>query len=171
MKTLKKSPVKNTDIVITRMINAPQKKVFEALTTPKHIKQWWGPEHFTAPHIEVDLRPEGHYLYCMEGPDGKQYWSGGVFKEVEIPGRVVLTDYFADDKGNKIDPTQVFGADSNVPKESVVAVTFEDVEGKTKLSIHYTSLTEAEKDALMKVQFLEGWQTSLDKFSKYVQAF
>jgi len=162
-KTKKKDNTKNNNIIISRIINAPPRKVFDVWTKPKHIKHWWGPEHFTAPIIKVDLRKGGKYLYCMQGPDGKKYWSGGKFIEVEIPKRVVVLDYFADEKGNKIDPAKVFGADIKIPKESIVTVTFDDYKGKTKLTILYSPKTLAEKKALIKVQMVEGWNTSLDK--------
>ena len=43
---IKNSATENTtdrEIIITRMINAPRERVFEAMTDPKQVVKWWGP--------------------------------------------------------------------------------------------------------------------------------
>jgi hypothetical protein len=51
----------------------------------------------------------------------------------------------------------------------VIKVTFVDYRGKTKLSILYELKSAAEKKALIKVQMIEGWNTSLDKYVDYIR--
>jgi len=46
------------EIRMTRLFNAPRKLVFEAMTKPEHVKQWWGRlgEGYSVPVCEIDLR-------------------------------------------------------------------------------------------------------------------
>lgn len=74
-------------LVIERVFDAPVEKVWAAWTEPEQIKNWWGPEGYSAPDIQIDLREGGKYLYCMRGPAGPggpivDAWSGGEFKEI-----------------------------------------------------------------------------------------
>ena len=149
--------------VITKIIDAPREKVWAAWTEPDHLTNWWGPKDFTAPVIKIDLRVGGKYLYAMRGPDGKEYWSGGVFKEV-IPGeRIEVTDGFMDKDGNKMRPSD-FGLNPDFPDESDIIIQFESHGTKTKLSIEY-KLPEspAARMAMQDSGMEQGWNSSLDK--------
>src|SRR5215469_6412977 len=96
-------------VVITREFNAPVEKVWAAWTEADHIKQWWGPADFTAPHIELDFRVGGKYLYAMHGPAGTEYdidmWNTGTFQEIVPLKRIVYQDNFADERGNVVPPS------------------------------------------------------------------
>ena len=37
------------EIVLSRLLNAPRDRVWEAWTDPAQIVQWWGPNGFTNP--------------------------------------------------------------------------------------------------------------------------
>ena len=65
--------VKENEIIISRLINAPRKLVFEAFTKPEHLIKWWGPRGFTITTHSKDLRVGGHWDYMMHGPDGTDY--------------------------------------------------------------------------------------------------
>jgi uncharacterized protein YndB with AHSA1/START domain len=58
--TLKITTPTDREILITRVFNAPRTLVFEAWTNPKYVPQWMlGPEGWTMPVCEIDLRPGG----------------------------------------------------------------------------------------------------------------
>jgi len=38
---------KEREVVITRVLEAPRRLVFEAWTKPEHLVRWWGPRGFT----------------------------------------------------------------------------------------------------------------------------
>ena len=79
MKNLKE----NKDaLTIIRVFDAPRGLVWEAWTEPENVKLWWGPKDFTSPVNKIDLRVGGKYLSCMRSPDGKDYWSTGVYREI-----------------------------------------------------------------------------------------
>lgn len=155
-------------IKIERVFNAPKELVWKAWTDEELAKKWWGPEGFSAPSIKMDLRVGGKYVFAMHGPAGSEWdkdmYSAGVYKEIVQFEKLVVTDYFSDENGNKIKPSEE-GQDVNFPDEMTVTVLFEEVEnGKTKLTIHYPKPeTEAQFQAMLKSGMKEGWSSSLNK--------
>ena len=59
-----------TEMIIERVIDAPQDLIFRAFTEPDHVKHWWGPNGFTNTIHEMDVRPGGIWRFIMHGPDG-----------------------------------------------------------------------------------------------------
>lgn len=155
----RKQPTGN-EIVLTRVFDAPRERVWKAWTDPEEVKRWWGPKAFTAPVAEIDLRVGGKYLYCMRAPDGKDYWSTGVYREIVSMRKLVSTDSFADEKGNVV-PASYYGMRSDAPLEMLVTLTFEDIEGKTKLTLRHAGFPVGEEKALAE----QGWSESLDKLA------
>ena len=148
-------------LVITRVFDAPRELVWRAWTEPAHAMRWWGPKGFTAPVIKIDLRVGGKYLYCMRSPDGKDYWSTGVYREIVPMERLVMTDSFADADGNVV-PASHYGMPGDWPRELLVTVTFEDDGGKTKMTLQHVGLPEGE----MSEQAGAGWNESFDKLAE-----
>jgi uncharacterized protein YndB with AHSA1/START domain len=162
------------ELKITKVFDAPRKLVWEAWTKPKIAKQWWGPEEFSAPNIKINLKVGEKYIFAMRGPKGSQWdknmYSAGIYKEIIPNEKLVVTDYFSDEKGNKLTPKQ-YGMDSNFPSENTVTVLFEDIEkSKTKLSIIYSKpKNKAQMDAMLKSGMKQGWDSSLNKLQKLVE--
>jgi uncharacterized protein YndB with AHSA1/START domain len=160
----------NNGITIERIFDAPKEAVWKAWTEPELIKKWWGPEGFTAPSIKIDLRVGGKYTYAMHGPKGSDWdrnmYSSGIFKEIIPNEKIVTTDYFSDEHGNKIKPSDE-GQDVNFPTEMTVTITFKDAgNGKTKLTIFYPKAeNKAQFEAMLKSGMKEGWSSSLDKLA------
>ncbi len=158
-------------IVIERVFDAPRELVWKAWTDPEMVKKWWGPEGFSAPYATIDLKVGGKYIYAMHGPTGSEWdkdmYSAGVFKEIVVHEKIVTSDFFSDEQGNKADPVD-FGQDPDSPSEMEVIITFEDVgEDKTKLTIAYPRPdNEAQFQAMLKSGMKEGWNSSLNKFEK-----
>jgi uncharacterized protein YndB with AHSA1/START domain len=148
-------------LIITRTFDAPRELVWKAWTDPEHVKRWWGPKNFTAPYSKIDLRVGGKYLNCMRGPDGKEYWSTGVYREIKKPERIVCTDSFADEKGNVV-PASYYGMQYDMPMEMLVTVTFEEQDGKTKMTLKHAGMP-ADKMGEMAQQ---GWNESFDKLAE-----
>jgi uncharacterized protein YndB with AHSA1/START domain len=81
------------EVVITRVVDAPRRLVFEAFTNPVHVPKWLtGPEGMTMPVCEIDLRPGGRWRYVYRLPDGGEMTLQGTFREVSPPERVVHTE-------------------------------------------------------------------------------
>lgn len=161
-------------IIITREFNASKESVYKAWTVPELAKKWWGPEDFTAPSIKIDLKVGGMYIFAMQGPKGSEWdkvmYSAGVYKEIVPNEKLVVTDYFSDEDGNKMSPAD-YGMGSNFPDENIVTVLFEETSpGKTKLSIIYPEPEDqAQMDAILKNGMKEGWNSSLNKLAKSLE--
>jgi uncharacterized protein YndB with AHSA1/START domain len=149
------------ELVMTRVFDAPRELVWKVWTEPERVKHWWGPKSFTAPVCKMDLRVGGAYLYCMRSPEGRDYWTTGVYREIVPPERIVCTGSFADEKGDQV-PASHYGMGGDWPSELRVTVTFEDHEGKTKLTLRYVGIPAGEMSDLTAA----GWNESFDKLAE-----
>jgi uncharacterized protein YndB with AHSA1/START domain/predicted enzyme related to lactoylglutathione lyase len=154
------------EIVITRVLDAPRSLVFKAWTEPERVMRWWGPNGFTTPVCRIDLRPGGIFHSCMRSPDGQDYWSRGVYREVVEPALIVSTDTFADAEGNIVEPTQ-YGMSASWPREALITVTFVEQDGKTAFTLRHAVGSASESEAGMCRQ---GWSESLDRLAAYLAA-
>jgi uncharacterized protein YndB with AHSA1/START domain len=96
----------------------------------------------------------------MRAPDGKDYWSKGVYREIEPLERIVVTDSFADEKGNVV-PATYYGMSEDLPLELLVTVTFEERAGKTTLTLRHSGFPPGPDYDGAKA----GWNESLDKLA------
>jgi uncharacterized protein YndB with AHSA1/START domain len=145
------------DLILTRMIDAPPEKVFEAWTDPALLKQWFAPLPWTTSVVENDVRAGGSSLIVMRGPDGNEFPNPGVYLEVVKNERLVFTDAF----------TKAWE-----PSEKpfiVVELTFEDQGGKTKYTARVHHWTVADRDAHEKMGFHEGWTTCTEQLAALVE--
>jgi len=156
--------IKNKEeLTITRIFDASRELAWKAWTDPEAVKRWWGPKYFTAPVSKIDLRVGGKYLSCMHGPDNKDYWSTGVYREIVPMERIVCTDSFADEKGNVV-PASYYGMPGEWPLELLVTVSFEETGGRTKMTLRHEGLPEG----LMREQCEAGWSESFDKLAESI---
>ena len=94
-KTLKITTPSDLEIAMTRVFDAPRHLVFDAMTTPEHVKRWFGCAEFALPVCEIDLRAGGAYRFIMRSPDGVDSTLQGIYREVARPERVVFTERFS----------------------------------------------------------------------------
>ena len=85
------------EIRMTRMFNAPGQLVFEAMTKPDHVTEWWGRlgDGYSVPVCEIDLRVGGRWRFVNRHPHGEAAFYGE-YREVTPPGRVVFTEIVED---------------------------------------------------------------------------
>jgi uncharacterized protein YndB with AHSA1/START domain len=155
-------------LTITRVFDAPRELVWKAWTEPDFLKRWWGPRVFTAPTVEIDFRVGGRFLGSMQSPefnDGKEIWSTGTYREIVPLERIVVTDSFADEKGNVV-PASHYGMEGAFPLEMLVTVTFEDIGGKTKMTLRHSGLPAGEHMEGAST----GWNESFDKLAAALAA-
>ncbi|OPY44781.1 MAG: hypothetical protein A4E47_01311 [Methanosaeta sp. PtaU1.Bin028] len=152
------------DLVITRIFDAPRELVWRAWTEPERSMLWWGPKGFTTPVFRIDLREGGEYLNCMRSPDGKDFWSKGVYREVVVPKRLVMTDSFADEKGNTVHASH-YGMSKAFPLEMQIIVKFDELNGGTKLTLRHIGIPSGTDSEGAR----QGWNESFDKLEEYLQ--
>jgi uncharacterized protein YndB with AHSA1/START domain len=151
------------EVIVSRILDAPRDKVWKAWTDPEVVKQWWGPRDFTAPHISIDLRVGGRFIYSMRGagPDGdvKDYWNTGEHRQIVPLKKIVATMRFADEEGRPV-PASHYRMPGKWPKELLVTATFADSRGgRTKLTVREAGIPR-EVAGLARL----GWEQQLDKF-------
>jgi uncharacterized protein YndB with AHSA1/START domain len=155
------SQPKVNDLFIERIFDAPLELVWKAWTDPAQMIRWWGPETFTSPSCKMDFRVGGTYLFCMRSPEGMDFWSSGVYREIKAFERIVYTDHLSDADGNPISP-ETYGMSPDFPSEMLVTVTFEEHgEGKTRLTLHQAGIPAGQMTEMARA----GWNGSLDKLA------
>jgi uncharacterized protein YndB with AHSA1/START domain len=160
-----KSAIDMTErMTVTRVFDAPRELVWKAWTDPKYAKQWWGPKGFTTPVYEMDFRVGGKFLICMKSPDGQEFWNAGEYHEIVVPEKIVSSMYFADSKGNKVEPEH-YGIEHEAIEGAHDVTLFEDLgNGQTKL----TFIGNEPMDDAKNSGQLEGWNQILEKFAEVV---
>jgi uncharacterized protein YndB with AHSA1/START domain len=153
------------EIVVTRVFDAPRELVWKAWTDPERMKLWWGPAVFTAPVCKIDLRVGGKYLFCMRSPQGQDYWSTGVYREIVPLSRLVYIDNFADEQGNIV-PASHYGLPGDWPAQIMVTVTLEEENGKTKMTMRQQGVPSG----MMSEMTSQGWNGSFDKLAASLKA-
>ena len=144
------------EILITREFSASRELVWEAMTNPKHVVNWWGPRGFTTTIEKMDFRVGGVWQHVMRGPDGTKYPNKSVFKEIVKPERIVF---------------QHGGKREGGPGVSFVSTwTFDSTEtNKTKVTIRMVFPAAAERDFVVK-EFgaIEGGKQTLERLGEYL---
>lgn len=97
---------KDRELIISRVLDAPVKLVWEVWKNPDHIKNWWGPEGFTNTIHKMEFWPGGTWEFVMHGPDGTDYKNKSIFKEI-IEGEKIVFDHVS---GPKFTTTVTFEA-------------------------------------------------------------
>ncbi len=118
------------ELVVTRMFDAPVHLVFKAWSTADLFKQWWVPASvgLTLLSCEMDVRTGGTYRLVFRHPASDQPMAFfGSYQEVVPNARIVWTNEESEE-----------GA--------VTTVTFEDVAGRTRVTLHELYPTAAARD-------------------------
>ncbi len=80
------------DFAIERMVDAPPRIVWEALTNPEHIKEWYMPKAWgRVARTSLDLRPGGAFSIDIAVGDGREVPNLGCVLEVVPMQRLVWT--------------------------------------------------------------------------------
>jgi uncharacterized protein YndB with AHSA1/START domain len=82
------------EIVTTREFDASIELVFDALTKPEHVRNWFAPFDCEATVCSIDLRVGGNYHQVFVTEDGNECSFRGTYLEVEPPTRIVATWLF-----------------------------------------------------------------------------
>lgn len=140
----------NHAITMTRSFDAPRDLVFKTYTDPKLIPQWWGPSSVTTIVDQMDVKKGGVWRYIQRAADGNEYAFNGVYHEIVSPERVVYTFEFEGMPGHVLLET----------------VTFEEQDGKTKLTDVSVFQSVADRDGMLSSGMEEGAVESMDRFAE-----
>ncbi|MGP4001489.1 SRPBCC family protein [Streptomyces sp. 8N706] len=136
-----------------RVLRAPRSAVFRALTEPQELAMWWGPDGFTIPRVESDLRPGGGYRIAMQPPEGDLFHLVGEFLDVDPPERLSYTF-----RWEEPDPED---------RETVVTLSLRDLGStSTELALAQGDFATERRQALHD----EGWTQALDKLEDHMSS-
>lgn len=141
------------EIVMTREFNAPRQLVFDAFTKPELIRRWLlGPDGWSMPICEVDLRVGGKYRYVWRKDEGGQEMGmGGVFREIDRPKRIVNTEVFDEPW---------------YPGEGLNTTEFIEREGKTTVTQTLLYISRDARDGVLKSGMESGVRRSYDRLEE-----
>lgn len=111
------------DLVVSRIVDAPVERVWNAWTDSQQMKRWWGPQGFTAPIADMDVREGGTSFVCMRSPDGQDFCNNLTYQKIVPMQSIEFIDNLVDRNGNKIDPTEI-GLPPEFPESMRTVVTF-----------------------------------------------
>lgn len=131
------SAIAENEVLITRDFDAPREAVFRAWTEPRQLLQWYAPEGCSISFRHLDARPGGSFHSCIVTPEGHECWCAGEYLEVEPPARIVHTMRIANAAGESLSAVDA-GMDPAWPDTTRVTVTLEEVDGRTRLTLHQT---------------------------------
>ena len=109
--------------------------MFDAYTKPEFVRQWLlGPAGWTMPVCEIDLRVGGSYRYVWRKSGVPDMGMGGVFREIDAPGRLVATERFDESwyAGEALDTT-VFSQAGDVTQVTIT-ILYESQEARDTAS-------------------------------------
>jgi uncharacterized protein YndB with AHSA1/START domain len=137
---------------LDRVLLAPRPRVFRACIEPAELARWWGPQGFTTPEIDLDLRVGGGYRFGMQPPDGEVFHLSGEFREIEPPARLVYTF-----RWEEPDPDD---------RETLVAMTLRDRDDSTEVALVHSGFATEGRRAL----HVDGWTDSLDRLQELMSS-
>lgn len=127
--------VAGRSLSLTRVFDAPRDIVWQAFTDPAHIVKWMFANDWESPFAETDVRAGGRFRIGMRPADHSEegFVFEGTYQEIVKPERVV----------------QLIG-DGRVMK-----TTFEDVGGKTRLTLTVEMAMSEEQERAGYTQILQ----------------
>jgi len=133
--------VTGRSLSLTRIFDAPRELVWKAYTDPAHIVKWSFAKDWESPFAETDLREGGSFRIGMRPADHSEegFVFAGTYREIVKPSRIV----------------QVIG------DGRVMTTTFDDVGGRTKLSLT-VEMSRGEG------QERQGWTQILENLATHV---
>lgn len=140
------------EIVATRVFDAPRSLAWEASTNPKHVPSWLlGPEGWTMPVCEIDLRVGGEWHFVWRSNDGREIEMRGAYREVTPPERLVNTESWGGDW-----------------PETLNTMVLTEQGGLTTMTVTVLYPSKEARDAAIATGMKDGWSASYDRLDGYL---
>ena len=149
------------DFAIERFIDAPVRLVWEALTKPEHLKEWYMPKAWgRVARAELDLRPGGVIRIDIAVGDGREVPNLGCVLDVVPMERLVWTSMlFPDYRPAVFD---------DIPITAIM--TMESVGTGTRYVFTALHRDEADLEKNKTSGFYEGTEIAVDQLVQHVLA-
>lgn len=142
------------EIIMSRDFNAPRDLVFEVMTEPKHIPQWWGQRNSTTIVDAMDVRAGGRWRFIQRDQQGNEFAFHGVYHSITAPERVVDTFEFE-------------GMPGHVLLETMTLEALAD--GKTRVTVSSVFQSVADRDGMLSSGMEQGSNESYDRLDELLQ--
>jgi uncharacterized protein YndB with AHSA1/START domain len=141
------------ELTATRVVDAPRTLVWDMWTKPEHLRRWLlGPEGWTMPICEVDLRPGGAWRYGWRGPDGSEMEMHGVYREIKPPERLVQTESWGGDWPDTLN-----------------TLVFTEENGKTTMTCTVLYPSKEARERAIGTGMKDGWSASYDRLDEHLR--
>ncbi len=149
------------DFAIERFVDAPVRLVWEALTKPEHLKEWYMPRDWgRVSRAEMDLRPGGIISIDIAGPDGQDFPNVGCILEVIPMERLVWI--------SMLFPGYRPAVFDDIP---ITAIMEMDSKGdRTRYVFTALHRDEADLEANKASGWQQGTEIAIDQFVEHVMA-
>lgn len=138
------------EIVSERVFDAPRERVFAAWTDAELIPKWWGLRSTETVVDELDLRVGGAWRFVERMEDGTEVGFRGSYREVVPPERLVYSFEWEGMPGHV----------------SVDILTFEDLDGRTKLTARTLFHTVEDRDGMIESGMEKGMNETFDQLDE-----
>jgi uncharacterized protein YndB with AHSA1/START domain len=143
-----------TQILITRVFDAPKHLVYRAFTEPELIKRWWSGERGEVTSVEVDLSEGGTWRYVMTANEGFEVAFHGTYREIVPNERLVSTELFEGVPGVTEDDA------------TLNTTTFAEADGRTTLETLVECRTQQIRDMIIDSGMEGGMQEAMDRLEQ-----
>lgn len=154
-------------LVLTYEFDAPRELVFNAFGSAEALGEWWGPAESSNSVVSLDFKPGGVFHFKMDFGSAVSY-GRFLFKTIKPHELLEFSNAFADEKANPI-PAPF---DVKLPVEIFYSLRFEDVKGKTKVTLTGTpvnaSADETEGFTSIKDSMHDGFGATFAKLRIYL---
>lgn len=149
------------DLVIERFIDAPKHLVWEALTKPEHLKEWYMPKAWgRVARAELEVRPGGIFRVDIATADGQEFPNLGCFLDVVPMERLVWT--------SMLFPGYRPAVFDDIPITAIM--TMESVGTGTRYVFTALHRDEADLEKNRTTGWKEGTEIALDQLAEHVIA-
>ena len=149
-----------TDFTLERFIDVPKRLVWEALTTPEHLKHWYMPKPWGVAACELDVRPGGIFSIDIASPDGKTFPNLGCYLEVVPMERLVWT--------SMLFPGYRPAVFDDVPITAIVTMEASGTGTRYVFTALHRDEADFEKNKAM--GFQQGTEMAIDQFVAHVES-
>jgi uncharacterized protein YndB with AHSA1/START domain len=147
------------DFAIERFIDAPTRLVWEALTKPEHLKEWYMPRQWgRVSHAEMDVRPGGIFRIDIAVGDGREVPNLGCFLDAVPMERLVWT--------SMLFPGYRPAVFDDIPITAII--TMQSVGTGTRYIFTALHRNEADLETNKSSGFYEGTEIAVDQLVQHV---
>jgi len=140
------------EILMTRKFDAPREIVWETITDPALIPQWFGFARDATEVKKMDVRPGGNWQFITRTSGGEIVDFHGTYREVFAPEKIVYSFLFGD-----------------MPEgDGFVEITLVEKDGVTELRDRGVFSSKEERDAIIATGMEEGARETYERLAELV---